>query len=201
MKSIYDFIVKPAGERYSNKIKINDKELILNTNIENWKAVNRIAVVVETPLAFSTKIKKDDLVVVHQNVFRRFYDIKGKQKDSRSWFKEDLYFCNISQLYLYKQKNKWQTILERCFVKPIVDTNDFTLDKEKKLVGILKYGNSSLEASGINPGDLIGFTPNSEWDFIIDNERLFCMQSNDIVIKYEFQGNEVEYNPSWAKSC
>jgi len=27
------------------------------------------------------------------------------------------------------------------------------------------------------------------------------MQSNDIVIKYEFQGNEVEYNPSWAKSC
>jgi len=24
------------------------------------------------------------------------------------------------------------------------------------------------------------------------------MKSNDIVIKYEYQGNEVEYNPSWA---
>jgi hypothetical protein len=26
------------------------------------------------------------------------------------------------------------------------------------------------------------------------------MKSNDIVIKYEYQGNEVEHNPSWAKS-
>jgi hypothetical protein len=26
------------------------------------------------------------------------------------------------------------------------------------------------------------------------------MKSNDIAIKYEYQGNEKEYNPSWAKS-
>jgi len=26
------------------------------------------------------------------------------------------------------------------------------------------------------------------------------MKSNDIVIKYEYQGNEEEYNPSWAAS-
>jgi hypothetical protein len=26
------------------------------------------------------------------------------------------------------------------------------------------------------------------------------MKSNDIVIKYEHEGNEVEYNPSWAHS-
>jgi hypothetical protein len=24
------------------------------------------------------------------------------------------------------------------------------------------------------------------------------MKSNDIVIKYEHQGNQIEYNPSWA---
>lgn len=201
MKSIYDFIIKPLGKKYNNSIHINNKELILNTKIENWKAVNRMGIVVQTPLAISTKIKKDDIVIIHQNVFRRFYDIRGKQKTSRSWFKDDLYFCDISQIYLYKQNKKWNTVLERCFVKPILDTNDLTLDKEQKLVGILKYGNSTLEAAKINPGDLVGFTPNSEWDFIIDNERLYCMQSNDIVIKYEYQGNEIEYNPSWAKSC
>jgi len=200
MKSIYDFIIEPAGERYNNEIKIKNKKLILNTSIENWKAINRIALVIETPIAYSTKVKKNDLVVVHQNVFRKFYNMKGKQQNSRSWFKENQYFCDISQMYLYKQNNKWNTISERCFVKPILDTNTLTLDKEKKLVGILKYGNKSLKATGINPGDLVGFTPNSEWDFIIDNERLYCMQSNDIVIKYEYEGNEVEYNPSWAKS-
>jgi hypothetical protein len=26
------------------------------------------------------------------------------------------------------------------------------------------------------------------------------MKSNDIVIKYEYRGDEVEYNSSWAKS-
>jgi hypothetical protein len=26
------------------------------------------------------------------------------------------------------------------------------------------------------------------------------MKSNDIVIKYEYKGNEAQYNPSWAKS-
>jgi len=52
MKSIYDFIIKPAGERYNNEIKINNKKLILNTSIENWKAINRIALVIETPIAY-----------------------------------------------------------------------------------------------------------------------------------------------------
>ena len=35
---------------------------------------------------------------------------------------------------------------------------------------------------------------------IVDEERLYCMKSNDIVIKYENEGNEVEYNPRWAGS-
>ena len=61
MKSIYDFIIKPVGERYNNEIKIKNKKLILNTSIENWKAINRIALVIETPIAYSTKIKKGNL--------------------------------------------------------------------------------------------------------------------------------------------
>ena len=83
---------------------------------------------------------------------------------------------------------------------PIKNTDSFSLDKEQKLIGILKHGNSSLEALGITPGDLIGYTPGGEYDFVIDGERLYCMKSNDIVIKYEHQGNEEEYNPGWAQS-
>ena len=33
MKSLYNFIIKPNGERYNNKKKIGDKELILNAEI------------------------------------------------------------------------------------------------------------------------------------------------------------------------
>lgn len=58
MRSLYDFIVKPLGDEYDNEIKLGDVTLILNTKIENFKAVNNLAIVVETPKAFKTNIKK-----------------------------------------------------------------------------------------------------------------------------------------------
>ena len=200
MRSLYDFIVKPVGEKYNNTVRIGGKDLVVNTKIENWKFVNRLAEVIETPLAFNSNIKKGNLVVIHQNVFRTFYDMKGNKKKSRSYFKDDLFFCGADQVYLYKNEKGWNTFGDRCFITPIKSNDSLTIDKERSLVGILKYGNKSLEALEINPGDLVGYTPNSEWEFLVDNKRLYCMKSNDIVIKYEHQGNEKEYNPRWAQS-
>jgi len=200
MKSLYDFIIEPLGDKYKNEIQVGDKKVVVNTQIESWKFVNRLAKVVKTPLAFKTKIKKGDIVIVHQNIFRTFYDMRGEKKKSRSWFKNDLYFCSLDQVYLYKNSTGWHTFGDRCFIQPIKDTNSLTLNKERSLIGILKYGNSSLEALEINEGDLVGYTPNGEWEFLINKQRLYCMKSNDIVIKYEYQGNEEKYNPSWAHS-
>ena len=198
MKSLYDFIIKPLGDRYENEIKIGDKTLVLNTKIESFKSVNNLAVVVETPKAFKTNIQKGDIVLIHHNVFRVFYDMKGVKKNSRSYFKDDLYFCAVDQIYLYKNTEDWKSFGDRCFVMPLKNEDILTNDKEQKLIGILKYGNNSLKALNINPGDVVGFTPNSEWDFIVDEQRVFCMKSNDIVIKYEHKRNQTEYNPSWA---
>ncbi len=58
MKSLYDFIVKPLGDKYKNTVKIAGKDVVVNTKIENWKFVNRLAEVVKTPLAFKSGIKK-----------------------------------------------------------------------------------------------------------------------------------------------
>ena len=52
----------------------------------------------------------------------------------------------------------------------------------------------------VNVNELIGFTPNSEYEFIVDGERLYRVLSKFITIKYEYQGDEKEYNPSWAQS-
>ena len=200
MNSLYDFIIQPLGERYNNTKKIGDVDLILNNKIESWKFVNRLAKVLSTPLAVKTPIKKGDIVIVHQNIFRRFYDMQGKQKDSRSYFKDNMYFAGIDQIYLYKNKDKWISFGDRCFVKPIKNSNSILNRKEDPYVGILKIGNNSLEASKINPGDMIGFKPGAEWEFFINDERLYCMKSNDIVIKYGHKKNQKEYNPSWTNS-
>jgi hypothetical protein len=200
MRSVFSFIVKPLGERYNNKVKIDNKELIVNTKIESFKSVNNFAEVVAIPLAYKTDIKVGDIILIHHNVFRVFYDIRGNKKNSRSYFKDDLYFCELDQIYLYKNTDKWKAFGDRCFVKPIKNRDYLNIDKEQKLIGILKYGNSSLEALKIREGDLVGYTPYGEFDFVIDGQRLYCMKSNDIVIKYEYKGNETSYNPVWAQS-
>ena len=195
MKSLYQFIIKPIGERYKNKINIDGCELIVNSTISSHKFVNREAEVVSVPLIYNTKIKKGDKVIVHHNLFRRYYNMKGKSVNSTKYFKDDLYFAVPSQVYMQYQKNKWIPNENYCFVKPLLEDEKIIKNK-----GILKYGNSSLEVLKINPGDIIGFKPLREFEFIIDNELLYCMESNDIVIKYEHKTNQEEYNPSWAKS-
>ena len=201
MKSLYDFIVEPLGEKYTNEVKVGDKKLVVNTKIESWTFVNRFAKVISTPLAFSTGIKKDDIIVIHQNVFRTFYNMKGEKKVSRSWFKDNLYFVSLDQIYLYKNNNKWHTFGDRCFIKPIENNDVLKHQKTTPYVGILKYTNSSLKARNIALNDVIGFKPGAEWEFVIDNQLLYCMKSNDIVIKYGSKENQKEYNPSWANSC
>ena len=200
MNSIYDFIITPKNSRYNNEKKIGDKTLIVNTSIEDHKLVSKEAIIVSVPLAFKTTLKVGDEIMVHHNIFRRWYDVRGASRNSGQYFKEELYFCKPDQLYLYKKDSKWLSIGQRCFIKPIKNNNHLTLDKEQKHIGILKIGNSSLEALGINPGDLVGFKAGREWEFIVDGQRLYCMKSNDIIIKYEYEGNEVEYNPSWTYS-
>ena len=196
MKSLYSFIVKPLNERYENIKNIEGKELIINSNIEDHRFVSKKAVVVSTPAAYATKINVGDEVYVHHNIFRRYYDIRGKEKNSSTYFKDDLYFAYPEQIYMYNNKCH----LNYCFVSPIKEIDDFSTSKERKYFGILKYSNKSLESLGLNPGELVMFTPNSEFEFIIGNERLYCMKSNDIALTHEYEGNEEEYNPSWAQS-
>ena len=84
MRSVYNFVVTPKGDRYNNKKKIGGSELIINTEIYNHQYVNREAVVVSTPIVGETNIKVGDTVIVHHNVFRRWHNQYGIEKNSRS---------------------------------------------------------------------------------------------------------------------
>ena len=193
MKSVYNFVVTPKGDRYNNTKKVGDSELILNTEIFNHQYVNREATVMSIPMIGDTNIKPGDTVIVHHNVFRRWHNVKGKEKNSRSYFNESTYFIHHDQIFLYKRKEEWIAPKGYCFVKPLKAVDQFNVESEKPLQGIVKYSDGAVEV-----GDLIGFNPGGEYEFVVDGERLYRVLSNLITIKYEYQGNEEEYNPSWT---
>ena len=194
MKAYKDFIVSPVGERYNNSTKVGDKDLILNTEIFNHQYVNRLAKVIATPILFQSPISVGDEVIVHHNIFRRWHDVKGRERNSRSYLEEDKYLIQEDQIFLYKNKN-WKATPGFSFVKPLKAINSFNVDDERPLVGVVKYSDGSF-----NKEELVGFRPSSQYEFIIEGERLYRVMNKFITIKYEYQGNEEEYNPSWAQS-
>lgn len=197
MNSIYSFIIKPKEKRYNNTKKVQNKNLILNTSIEDHNFVSRSAIVISIPKAFNTNIKPGDEIIVHHNVFRRFYDIQGNEKNSTNHFKENLYFCYLDQIFLYKQNNNWKATDGFCFVQPIKKQIDTIIseDNEEPLKGLVTY------SDGVYSKDtLVGFSPDSEYEFIIDKKRLYRVPIKSITIKYDIKGTEESYNPIWVQS-
>tara|TARA_R110002124_G_scaffold993_2_gene5166 strand:+ start:648 stop:1241 length:594 start_codon:yes stop_codon:yes gene_type:complete len=195
MHSVFNYLVEPKGSRTTGKTEIEGKELLLNTDLQNHEYTNRQGIVLSLPLVNKYReIKDGDEVIVHHNIFRRFRDIKGKEKNSKNYLSEDVYLVQPDQIYAYKRNGKWKALEGFVFVMPIKETKIFSLENERPLIGIVKYSNGDFEKN-----QLIGFRPNSEYEFIIDGQRLYRVPTNSITIKYEYQGNEEEYNPGWAQ--
>ena len=195
MKSVYNFVVTPKGERYNNTKKVGDSELIINTEIFNHQYVNREAIVVSTPAIGNTDIKPGDTVILHHNVFRRWHNQHGIEKNSKSYFNENTYIVQPDQIFLYKRFWKWHTPKGFCWVKPIKNKDKYANSETQENIGIIKYTDGSFKIN-----DLVGFTPVSNYEFVIDNELLYRVYTKFITIKYEYQGDEEAYNPSWAQS-
>ena len=194
MKSVYNYVVRPKGDRYNNSKKVGDKDLILNTEIFNHQYINREAEVISIPLVSYSNIKQGDTIIVHHNVFRRWHNIQGVEKNSKNYFNENTYIISSDQIFAYYNK-EWKSMPGYCFVKPIQNFDKFNVDQEQPLVGIIEHADK-----GFNKGDLVGFTPNSEYEFVINGQKLYRVYTKFITIKYEYQGNEETYNPSWAQS-
>ena len=193
MKSVYNFVVTPIKNRYNNTKDIDGKELIVNTEIFNHQYVSREAIVKAIPTVGETDIKVGDTVIVHHNVFRRWHNQHGIEKNSRAYIDEDHYLVQPDQIFLYKKKSvfdyhtKWQAVDGYCFVAPVKSTDELSTEKEKPLMGIVKYTDGTVEK-----GDLISVRPRAEYEFIIDGEELYRLLSKFITIKYEDQGDEEE---------
>ena len=133
-----------------------------------------------------------DEIIIHHNVFRRWHDIKGREKNSRCYLSDNRYLISEDQIFLY-DSNNWKAMPGFSFIKPLEAIDNFNVEKERPLIGVVKYSDGTF-----NKEELVGFSPGDEFEFVVEKERLYRVMNKYITIKYEYQGNEKEYNPSWA---
>jgi hypothetical protein len=186
MKSPFNFIAKPVnGKRYDNTKEIGGIEFITSTSEEDHKFSNRYAEVVELPLGYDGPIKIGDTLLVHHNVFKFYNDIRGKQKSGRSFFKDDLFFIEPDQFFLYRHDGKWNAYDRYCFVKPIPAIDSYVKKPftDEPLMGEMVYPNDYLLTQGVKKGDNVCFQPDSEYEFTVDGEKLYRMFDHQITIK------------------
>jgi hypothetical protein len=185
MRSPYNFIVKPLNDRRYNNIKeMGDTEFITSVSQEDHEASNRFGEVVALPINYKGPVQEGDTLLVHHNVFKFYYDMKGNQKSGRSFLKDNLFLIDNEQFFLYKRDNNWMAHSKYCFIKPIntKDSEIFKSCQEEPLFGIVKYINQELLDLGVSVGDEISFTPDSEYPFMVDDEKLYRMLTNNITM-------------------
>jgi hypothetical protein len=185
MKSPHYFIIEPfEGKRYDNVRKYGSCELILSSSQEDHTVTNRIGVVIETPLYYDGPIKKGDLIVVHHNVFRIYTDIRGNEKSSWNYYKENIFIVDADQIFLYREENKeWKAPYPYCFIEPIKAKEEGLLiaQEYEALFGKVVYYPKSHNEVRIN--DIVSFKPESEYEFMIDDRKLYRMKLNSLCLK------------------
>lgn len=185
MKSPFSFIAKPVkGKRYNNTKNIGGIDFIISTSQEDHKFSNREAEVIECPINYDGPIKAGDTLLVHHNVFKYYNNMKGKQVSGRSFFKDDLFFIDNEQFYMYKNKEGWNAHDKNCFVEPVEVEESYIYKpiSNEPLVGRLKYPNEYLKTQGLKSGDRVSFKPESEYEFNVDGEKMYRMFTKNICI-------------------
>ena len=179
MKSLFKTIIVPEGDRYNN----SDDRLILNANIniQDFTYTNRVGIVVETP-HFNPQVQVGDRVLVHTNVFRRYWGFTTHLRTSSADLHDGTFGVDSDSIFAYDRGDGWVPLNDWLFVEPVeADTGHLTLSTDylKTRIGKLRIG----EVEGLKIGDTVAFTPFSEFEFRFDGMKLYKMRVRDITAK------------------
>lgn len=178
MRAVNDFIVE-TNVRYNNEIDLGTGTLVVNTEISerDHTFVNRVGRVVGLPVLQETPVDIGDYLIIHHNVFRRWYDVRGQERNSSSYIDEDRYRVGLDQVYGYNKGDGWLSVPGYCFVVPLEERSGL-LNQRIQLRGKIKYGDASFVKD-----DIVCFTPASEYEFEIDGEKLYRVRTQDITVR------------------
>lgn len=195
MRSPHQFIVKPLDDtRYHDTIDIDGMRFIVSTSQEDASSSNREAIVMETPLGYDGPISSGDHLLVHHNVFKFYYDMKGRQRSGRSYFKDGLFFIDDMQYFMWRRSDEdWQVVGDISFVEPIGEKESWLkkFTDLEPLQGVVRYCSDNLRSLGADVGDEVLFKPNSEYEFRIGGRVMYRVFDRSIVMNMSHDGQGV----------
>jgi hypothetical protein len=184
MISPHYILAKPHdGKMYDN---VRSNGLIVSSSMEDHTVTNRLADVISLPHGYDGEVRVGDTLVVHHNVFRTYYDMKGKSRKSYNYVKDDIYYIEDDFFYMYIRDGKFYPKYPFVFVRPVANEKElsvYSTGSKKPLVGELAYVNDRSGEEGLSVGDVVSFKPDSEYVFRINDEKLYRMYQSSIVAK------------------
>ena len=67
------------------------------------------------------------------------------------------------------------------FVEPVIEDKKWIGKTERQHVGIMRYVNTDLANQGIKENDIVAFATDSEYEFVIDDIKLYRIRTFIIV--------------------
>lgn len=182
MKSVYSCIAEPLdGRRYANTKNIGGVDFIVSTSDEDHRFSNRFAKVISPPAHNPFGIQKDDVLLVHHNVFKFYNDMYGRQRSGRSFFRDNIFLIDPDQFFAFQRDGVWYGYDRYCFVKPVYsDYDGDKFRKEEPLCGELFIANDYLLSQGLSIGDIVYFTPDSKYEYRIDDQIAYRVYDHQI---------------------
>ena len=189
MKAPFNYIISTT-HRYNNT---TDSGLVINTEIteRDGEFVNRVGTVVGTPLMDGLNIPMGSKVIVHHNTFRRWYDVRGNERNGASFWNENEYIVDQDLIYAYDSGDGWVSCDRFAFIKPLEDRIG-VLEHRRKFTGHVCIGNEFSPPVG----SLIAYAPDSDYFFEIDGEKMYRVYIKDICILFNESKREEKADTS-----
>jgi hypothetical protein len=186
MKALTNFIIRPKdGVKFRNEVECNGVNIIINASEDERLYANREAIVVNVPHGYKGDVEVGADIIVHHNTFIPYYNMQGRFQNSSMHVMEDLYQVEPDGFFLYKKGGEWIANDRYCFVKPVPAFNSLLIKgvSDEPLVGEITYPNKYLCSLGLKKKDIIVFTPDSEYEFKIDGEKMYRVFDHQITLQ------------------
>tara|TARA_A100000172_G_scaffold77977_1_gene62987 strand:+ start:125 stop:703 length:579 start_codon:yes stop_codon:yes gene_type:complete len=192
MRPIRDYYFIKVEKIHEDTIIVNGKELFMDTSFDELKHARQYGTVVALPVGLPKGLKLD--VKVGDKVYCHHF---LTSEENRVKFHDDEKIFSIHWTYMYARvrKGKLKMLHQWNFVKQKVeDESNYVSNsgiylkpeaEDIELHGYVEYMNKDLKKLGVKKGDEVVFSENSEYDMIIEGEKLLRMRNFDILAKVE----------------